>query len=277
MKKIINIIYKILLLHKFINSPCIKIYKFNTKILLTVVAFNNVDIIKLQYNNLKNLLKDNFDYIVINNSNNKKSSEKIFDFCKENKISYVKIPKNPLTGIRASGSHGVALNWCYKNIIKKYKPEYFGFLDHDIFPLKDTSIINNLGKGFYGVIKRRPKNYWYLWPGFSFFEYEKIKNFSINFFPYHAGDYGEIFLDTGGSNYVSIYKYIGEESITEAKSKLINKNTNKEFVKGEDSSQVFEIIDNSWLHLRQIAWRVESKNKINELEEIISSAKKFLF
>lgn len=53
MKKIINIIYKILLLHKFINSPCIKIYKFNTKILLTVVTFNNVDIIKLQYNNLK--------------------------------------------------------------------------------------------------------------------------------------------------------------------------------------------------------------------------------
>ncbi len=111
---------------------------------------------------------------------------------------------------------------------------------------------------------------------FSFFTYEKIKHYSFNFFPHHSGKDGSIFLDTGGSNYYPIYQQIGRAGIHKARSMLINPATEKEFIKGEDSSQVFEIIDTSWLHLRQIAWRVESSNKIGQLDTIIRSAKNFL-
>ncbi|MBP7846235.1 MAG: hypothetical protein KA007_02235, partial [Candidatus Pacebacteria bacterium] len=69
----------------------------------------------------------------------------------------------------------------------------------------------------------------------------------------------------------------GKESIKEAKSKLVNLNTEKEFIKGEDSSQTFEIIDGAWLHLRQIAWREESSNKMDDKEKIIGLAEKFLY
>ena len=275
-KKGSNLIYKILLLHKYTKARYEKIIFQKSELLLTVVAFNNADLIKLQYEKLNEFLNEPFDYLVIDNSSKKETSEQLRAFCKEKNISYVLLPKNPLTGIRASGSHGIALNWFYKNIIQKYQPTYFGLLDHDLFPLKEVSVRENLTTDFSGIVRRRKENFWYLWPGFSFFKYEKMKKFSVNFFPHHSGKDGSIFLDTGGANYHSIYKQAGKYSIKEITSKLINKNTGKEFIKGEDSSQVFEIIDNSWLHLRQIAWRAESSNKINEVGEITSFAKKFL-
>lgn len=275
-KKGSNVLYKLLLLHRNIPSGNKNIVLNNCNFLIMVIAFNTSELIKLQHKELKKHLKEGFDYLVVDNSSDKNTSQDLYRFCKSENISYVKVPKNPLTGIRASGSHGVALNWCYKNIIQKYKPRFFGFLDHDVFPIKETILTEKITSGFYGIIRERKEPFWYLWPGFSFFEYEKIQNFKVNFFPYHAGENGEIFLDTGGSNYNSIYKKIGKESIRRASSRLINRETNKDFIKGEDSSQVFEIIDNAWLHLRQIAWRKESSNKINEIEEIKSSAEKFL-
>lgn len=265
------------MIHRFIRSSHKSIAPLKADILLTVVAFNNLEIIKIQHYYLKKFLKDSFDYVVADNSSKKDISEKIKDFCSANKISYVKIPCNPLTNVRASGSHGVALNWCYKNLIQKYKPKYFGFLDHDIFPLKEVSIIDKLKGNFYGAIRSKKDPYWYMWPGFSFFKYLEVKKYYFNFFPYHAGKDGSIFLDTGGSNYFSIFKKIGKESIRTAESKLINLITEKEFIKGEDSSQTFEIIDGGWLHLRQIAWREESSNKMEDKEKIISLAEKFLY
>ncbi|MEZ4114054.1 MAG: glycosyltransferase family A protein [Candidatus Paceibacterota bacterium] len=245
--------------------------------MILTIAFNNLEILEVQFEYLKKYLNDPFNYVIVDNSNKEEYSRRIEIFCSKNKISYIKIPKNPLTGLRASGSHGIALNWCYKNLIRKYSPKYFGFLDHDIFPLKKVSIIDKLEKSFYGAIRSRKDPYWYMWPGFSFFIYSKVKKYSFNFFPYHAGKDGSIFLDTGGSNYFSIFKKIGKESIRTAESKLINLFTEKEFVKGEDSSQTFEIIDGAWLHLRQIAWREESSNKMEDKEKIVSLAKRFLY
>ncbi len=276
-KKLNNLIYKTLLLHRFVKSPYENIVFDKSNFIVIVIAFNNLEILKVQYGYLKKFLKDPFDYVVADNGTKKEVSVAIQSFCKENNISYTKLPINPLTNIRASGSHGVALNWCQRNIIEKYKPTYFGFLDHDIFPLKDVSIVQNLNLGFYGAVRTRKEPYWYMWPGFSFFTFEKVKGFSFNFFPHHSGRDGSIFLDTGGSNYYSIYRKIGRENICEAKTKLINLSTRKDFIKGEDSSQTFEIIDGSWLHLRQIAWREESSNKLNDQESIVSLAKEYLY
>jgi len=271
-KKTSNLIYKILLLHVFIKTSYKKILFTKSDFIIIVIAFNNVDIIETQYKYLKKFLKDEFDYIIADNSSKKESSKKIKNFCENNQISYVEIPKNLLTGIRASGSHAIALNWCYKNIIRKYKPNFFGFLDHDIFPIKECSILNKMNTGFYGAIRKRGDIFWYLWPGFSFFDYDQTKKYSFNFFPHHSGPDGSIFLDTGGSNYYSIYRKVEKERVVEAKNKLINLSTEKKFIKGEDSSQTFEIIEKSWLHLRQIAWREESSNKMSNKENIIKLA-----
>ncbi len=276
LKKGSNLVYKLLLCHVYSKARYSNVTFQKSNFLITVVAFNNADLIKLQYTKLKELFREPFDYLVADNSSDKNISNNLRDFCAQQNISYVLLPKNPLTGMRASGSHGVALNWCYRNIIQTYKPTHFGFLDHDIFPLREIQLTPKLDLGFYGAVRTRKEPYWYLWPGFSFFTHKHMQNFSVNFFPYHGGHDGSIFLDTGGSNYNTIYKHLGRTGVREARSRLINRTTNTDFIKGEDSSQTFEIIDNSWLHLRQIAWRAESSNKLDELEDIISSAKKFL-
>lgn len=274
-KKVSNIIYKILLLHVFLKTKDKDMQINKTNLMLVVVAFNNLDILEVQYRYLKNFLTEQFDYVIADNSNKIESSKNIKEFCKENKISYVKVPWNPLTNVRASGSHAIALNWITKNIIRKYKPTFWGFLDHDIFPIKRTSVLENLDKGLWGAIRTRKEKWWYLWPGFCFFEYEKVRKYNFNFFPYHADKDGLTFLDTGGSNYLTVYQKLGRENLREAKSKIINLNTNMELKKGEDSSQTFELINSHWLHLRQIAWRKESFNKMSELENIIKKSQDY--
>lgn len=273
-KKVSNIVYKILLLHVYRKARYKKILFRESSFIIITIAFNNIDILKTQHKYLKENLEDNFNHIIADNSNNKEKSDEIRLFCEKNGSSYIKLPKNPLTGVRASGSHGIALNWCYRNIIKKYKPKYFGFLDHDVFPIKKTCIITKIIDGFWGVVRTKKEKWWYLWPGFSFYEYAKVKKYKFNFFPHHAGFNSLVFLDTGGSNYYSIFRKVNRSSIAESKSRLIDLNTEKEFVMGDDSRNTFEIIDNEWLHIRQISWREESFSKISKENEIIDVASK---
>ena len=271
-KKISNLMYKMLLLHVFTKAKYKNILFTKSNFILITIAFNNTETIYIQYKHLKENLEDGFDYVIADNSDKIEISNEIKLFCEKNNISYIILPKNPLTNIRTSGSHGIALNWCYRNIIKKYKPKYFGFLDHDIFPIIKTGIANKIRDGLWGVIRIKKEKWWYLWPGFSFFEYEKMKKYKFNFFPHHAGLKGLVFLDTGGANYYSIYKKVKRSTISEAKSLLIDMTTKEQLLPKHDSSQTFEIIDNTWLHLRQISWREESFNKMERLSEITETA-----
>jgi len=274
-KKFRNLIYKILLLHVFVKSRKKKIIFEESNFLIITVAFNNKEVLEVQHKYLKDNLLDNFDYLIADNSSNPDIRKKIEQFCKENNISYILLPKNPLTKFRASGSHGIALNWCYRNLIKKYKPKYFGFLDHDLFPLVKTNIIPEIRDGFYGVVRKREDKFWYMWPGFSFFEFDKCKKYKFNFFPYHTG-IDNIFLDTGGSNYKTIFSKIDKNTFHYAKSILVDLNTKQKLAAGNDTSRTFEIIENAWLHMRQISWREESRNKMSDQAEMIELSKNII-
>ncbi len=275
-KKLSNLLYRLFFLYVFKKAKYSNILPIKSNLLIISIAFNNSETISIQYSHLVENLEDDFDYLIADNSDKENISYEIKSFCEKNNLSYIRLPKNPLTNIRTSGSHGMALNWCYRNIVKKNKPKYFGLLDHDIFPIKNAGIIKNMKGGFWGVVRTKKEKWWYFWPGFSFFEYEKIKKYKFNFFPYHAGRDGLIFLDTGGSNYHSVCKKIGRENISEAESVIIDIPTKKQLVIGRDSSQTFEIIDNKWMHIRQISWREESFNKMTEFDDIISIAKEII-
>ncbi len=274
-KKLSNVAYVFLRLHAYLPARHTSRTVPKTNFLIVTIAFNNKDILETQYSYLQENLEDTFDYCIADNSSDKNKAEGIKQFCTKNNISYIKIPANPLTGVRASGSHGVALNWVYRNIIKKYKPTYFGFLDHDIFPLEKTNIIRKMRGGYYGIIRMRHAPYWYFWPGFSFFEYDKFKKYCFDFAPYHAGKNGLTFLDTGGANYYTISRKIDRSVLAEAASTLIDLSTGKEWIRGTDTRRTFELIDKSWLHMRQISWREESSDKMDDYQEMLRIAKEY--
>lgn len=168
--------------------------KSGIKLGLLTVAFNNADIITFQYNQLKRNLLDNFVYVIVDNSTNQEESRKMAQFSKDLGLVYVKLPPNPFSGLNPSKSHGLAVNYAYKNVVAKSAISHFGFLDHDIFPAAETTIMEKLDhKPFYGLVQKRG-GVCYLWAGFCFFSKEYLVGKRVNFMPVRG-------LDTGGGNY----------------------------------------------------------------------------
>jgi glycosyltransferase involved in cell wall biosynthesis len=172
------------------------------KLFLIVLAFNKPELIKLHHAAIKKFLHDEYEYFVMDNSSKDEPSSQIKAYCLEQGINYVHLPKNP--GIDESINPGLAFNWIYHNLIERFKPECFGFIDSDLFPTEPVSISPYLEKGdAWGVIHHRtPKPFgklrgdvWYLWLGLLFFHRERFAAQEPNFLP----DWG---IDAGGRVHV---------------------------------------------------------------------------
>lgn len=140
----------------------------------------------------KNCL-DDFEIIIIDNSTNEHAIHNIKYHSIKLGLKYIKTNATSLNG---SSSHSFAANLSYQMFKNDY--EYFFYLDHDCFPIKEFSVIDILnGKEFAGVGQSKSKTY--LWPGCLMFK----QNDEIDFSPNH-----ELRLDTGGN----LYKLITEDN-----------------------------------------------------------------
>lgn len=217
-----------------------------------VVAFNDAKLIETQYQFMqKNLQQNQYHYIICDNSNNLEIADKIFEFCQAHNITYYRLPQFLYIG--PSHSHGYALNWIYKNLIKKRKNN-FAFIDHDVFPIKPIDLSKYFMTPLCGAIRER-FNCWYPWVAFSFYSFDFMKTKTVNFLPCR---YKHKHLDTGGKNYKSIYKNINSDLWLSLPEKYIDTTTGKDFTAHNLSNkeldkivynQIIEIIDNKWLHI----------------------------
>ena len=144
-----------------------------------------------------NVIRDSYEYFVVDNSNDAEASKTIESYCSSNRINYTRLPKNP--GLDGSLSHGFALNWTYRNMVQAIKPRRFGFIDHDLFPFQPVRIGDYLDlNDSWGslIINYRP--FWHfwgylyaIWAGLCFFRTERFAGQDPNFLPFLG-------LDTGG-------------------------------------------------------------------------------
>lgn len=139
----INSIKRKFYVNRFLNTKLEESNIINSfsEIDIYIVAFNWPELIEYQILSLKKNLIDKYRLIIVDNSNNTIKSSEIKGICNKYKISYIKLPDNKLF---SSYSHGLSLNYIVKNIIKKQKTQYIGFLDHDCFLIKKFSIVNIL-------------------------------------------------------------------------------------------------------------------------------------
>lgn len=190
----------------YLNFPLVRENYPNHQLadlLIMTVAFNNLHTIELQNQFLRKYLTDNYFYVVIDNSSHRASSEAIRIYCQANRIGYVR----PFLRLYRTGSksHGSALNWAYHYFVQKSHFRYFGFIDHDLYPVKKTSILSYLERQpIYGLLQERIEK-WYLWAGFCFFDQIYLQDKKVNFFPQQG------VVDTGGMNYYSLYKYLDRD------------------------------------------------------------------
>lgn len=196
----------------FYKKKSISEYRFQypqkNQLALFSIAYNDHTLLELQYEHIKKFLKDNFCYTIIDNSNKLDEAKLVEKYCISNNINYVKLPKNPCF---YSESHASALNYCYQNYIQHNENiENFWFLDHDIMPYTECSILDHIKEWIYGLKISWGIRWgrWFLWSWFCFFN-KQWKNLdfwiSKTYFPLSI-------LDTWWSNRYHIYQYINNTS-----------------------------------------------------------------
>jgi len=242
------------------NSPLV-----NKNILdLITIAFNNSKVIEYQILMLRKYLKDSFIYTVADNSSDKEKRKEIEKICKVYKVPYIYLPEQPNLHIfnRPSCSHGMALNYVYKNYIFKRGANYFGILDHDIFPTNDIYIMDILKKQeVYGLmVCHYGKSY--LWPGYLFLSKISVKDIDLDFMP------GS--LDTGSKLYKIYEKYLNQKCEF---AKIDRKNATE----GNDLQiNMYDIIDN-WIHIINASeWKGTKTQNTKKQTVIFNNLEKLL-
>jgi len=208
----------------------------NTLTIITI-AFNSPQLFELQSKFLKKFIDCKFHYVIVDNSSNSKASKRIEDYCTKSKITYLKIPKTVYRDLDGSTSHGYALNWAYAQVVRRYRIKKFGFIDHDLYPIKKMNLDKVLDTYPIWGRKQYRGDRWYVWPGLFFIDRRKIKKVKLNFLP-------DIGLDTGGSNWLIFFHKYKKEKIPAMKHRV------KYFRKTDGSKQndAVEYIGD-WLHI----------------------------
>ena len=220
------------------------------EMLLVTVAFNDERLIEKQIEQIRSMIKDtDYQHVVVDNSLSKKKREAVKAVCKKCGIEYIQIPYliTLLFHYQIAVSHGTALNWLYYHYIREKRPMRFSLLDHDIFPVRDFNMTLILGQqDFYGV-SRIKEDEWYLWPGFSIFNYDTFTT-KPDFLPRYTK---KNFLDTGGGNYRKFYCKYNLKDVVFPQVKTVRIKNSKGLVHWCDiyHSDYVQIVDDTWLHL----------------------------
>lgn len=163
--------------------------------LIGTIAWNSPWVIRWQLRFVNKNLK-NAAFLVADNSTDFDARKAIAAVCEEGGAAYLPLPPNPYRESRhASRSHGLALNWVYRNLVRRLRPGAWGFFDHDLFPTTPFDPAERLrGQPFYGDLEVRDHGR-YLWPGYCFFARSADEKVTLDF----RQDWFRQ-LDTGGMN-----------------------------------------------------------------------------
>lgn len=166
------------------------------KVAIVIVLYNTSNLITKQIECLRKFCEDDFDIIVIDNSNAPDKIEAIAYWCSLTGVRLIKVQATETDG---SQSNAFACNTAYALLKDQYS--YFYFTDHDTFAIKKFSVVGTLeGKVIAGLEQTKSKSYFQqtsLMFNNDLIDHSLI-DFSIN------REYG---LDTGGNLYKVIEKY----------------------------------------------------------------------
>jgi hypothetical protein len=148
------------------------------------------------------------DYVIADNSHDDDAAEAVEQAAIREQRPYLRLPPNPWAGPSASRSHGLALNWLWRNLIRPSAPNAFGVHDHDIFPTEPDDPFEPLERqDVYGDI-RKAGGRWFLWAGFCFYRFAAVRQLPLDF-----GQDWFVGLDTGGANWWPLYRHIDRQTI----------------------------------------------------------------
>jgi hypothetical protein len=147
--------------------------------------------------------------VICDNSRKAAARREIARICQDRGVPYLALPFN--LEHHPCRSHGIALNWAYYNIVEQLKPRVFGFLDHDLFAAEPLDLAAQVAdQPVYGLIHQSAWG-WNLWAGFCMFDRAAI----AGRYPDFNNDIPRV-LDTGGRNFMQIYRYLDRDRLRRA-------------------------------------------------------------
>jgi hypothetical protein len=180
---------------------------------LVTVAFNDPQAAGWQALLLRHYVPQAL-HVIVDNSSDRAAAATIADVARRYGVYYVQLPDNPWRG--SSRSHGIAMNWAWRNILLPGRPRVFGFIDDDLFPTAPDDPFAALAvQDFFGVM-RWVEPRWFLWAGFCMFKFTAVQAKPLDFGQdWFAG------LDTGGGNWDVLYRYADRQLLRAAPTSFV--------------------------------------------------------
>jgi glycosyltransferase involved in cell wall biosynthesis len=157
---------------------------------IVIVTYNTSNLLAKQVECLKRFCKDEYEIIVVDNSNDPKKIEDIEYLCTQSGVQRIKVKS---TEARGSKSNAFACNTAYALLRDKYP--FFYYTDHDTFAIRDFSVVKILeGRAIAGIGQQKSRMYFQqtslMWDNKTVDN--NLMDFSTN---------QEFGLDTGGNLY----------------------------------------------------------------------------
>ena len=168
------------------------------------VAFNQPWVIELTTRMAKRHLDGTL--IVLDNSRDANARKKIARICADRDVPYLALPFNPER--HPCRSHGIAMTWGYYNIVRELRPRVFTFLDHDLIPtapFDPARLVEH--QPVYGILNHSAWG-WNLWAGYCIYDFASVERYALDF-----NNDNPRLLDTGGRNWLEIYRYLDRSKI----------------------------------------------------------------
>ncbi|MFG1477138.1 hypothetical protein V5F53_00570 [Xanthobacter sp. V4C-4] len=224
------------------------------------VAFNTPEAVALLMQAMARHLPGT-PLVVCDNSTQAEARAAIAALCAARGVAYCALPPSPYRGGRnGSRSHAVALNWILANLIRPAAPKVFALIDHDLIPLAPVDLAATVARQpCYGMVRTATEGPgWYLWPGYSVFDYEAVKDLPLDF-----GTDTPLTLDTGGQNWGVLYRGLDRDALSWATVRTV-------FVSdAETGTAEPHLMADAWLHAGGAGhgWRDRAFNAVRKAFE----------
>lgn len=187
--------------------------------------------------------------LVFDNSRRAEARVAIERVCRERDTPYLALPPNSTRHVNRS--HGMAVTWVYRNVVRSIRPRIFGFIDHDLIPLQSVNVAARMGsQPIYGMPLQR-KWAWQLWAGYCFFDYAQVGRLPLNFlYDFSNG------LDTGGRNWHCLYRNMRRSELRLGLSHILNI---QDVERGQ--MQPMQIVDDCWYHIGGVSYNDNFSSK----------------
>ncbi len=228
---------------------------------MVTIGFNDQEMLERQVRAVRRFVPGPVHLIADNSRDDSRAAE-IEAMCVRLAALYLRLPPNPWGPRSPSRSHGLAMNWVWRRVIRPGRPEAFGFLDQDLVPLAPDDPFADLARQPLAGDKRWADGRWFLWAGYCFYRTAALDRVRVDF-----GQDWPLGLDTGGANWTRLYAGIDPATIAERPI------TREAVLPGRSVDECHYERRGAWLHEVGFEGRPELKaEKRRRVLEIIDAA-----